>query len=106
MLELTNLWSPDGKVTSDKKLICDSYQRYKDGNRDYCSHFSVILETASTFLIVFVRLILGKVGLDGFTGPRREIDIRHEFDLKVILKGLGCKFRFWHHVLIECASNN
>ena len=48
-------------------------------------------ETTGKFLIVFVRLILGKVGVDGFTGPRRESDIRYEFDLKVVLKGLGCK---------------
>ena len=40
-------------------------------------------ETRGKFLIVFVRLILGKVGVDGFTGPLRESDIRYEFDLKV-----------------------
>ena len=47
----------------------------------------MIFETASKFIIVFVRLILGKVLRDGFTGPRREIDIRYQFGLKVILKG-------------------
>ena len=76
---------------SDKKMISISHQDYKDGNTDYCSHFSVAFETTGKFLIVFVRLILGKVGVDGFTGPRRESDIRYEFDLKVVLKGLGCK---------------
>ena len=46
-------------------------------------------KTTVEFVIVFVRLILGKLGVDGFTGPRRESDIRYECDLKVVLKGLG-----------------
>ena len=53
--------------------------------------FSVTFETKGKFLIVFVRLILGKVEVDGFTGLRWESNIRHECDLKVVLKGLGCK---------------
>ena len=32
-------------------------------------------ETASKFIIVFVRLILGNIEVHGFTRPRREIDI-------------------------------
>ena len=48
-------------------------------------------ETTGKFVIVFVRLILGKVEVDGFTGPQRESDIRYECDLKVVLKGLECK---------------
>ena len=40
-------------------------------------------EKTANFLIVFVRLILGKKEVDGVTGPRREIGIRYEFDLKV-----------------------
>ena len=28
-------------------------------------------------------------GVDGFTSSRRKIGIRYEFDLKVVLKGLG-----------------
>ena len=35
--------------------------------------------------------MLGKVGVDGFTGPRRKTDIRYEFGLKVILMSLGFK---------------
>ena len=61
------------------------------GNRDYYSHILVIFERTGKFVIVFVRLILGKVGVDGFTGPRRESDIRYECDLKVVLKDLGWK---------------
>ena len=61
------------------------------GDRDYYRHISVTFETTGKFVIVFVRLILGEVGVSGFTGPRRESDIRYEFDLKVVLKGLGCK---------------
>ena len=56
-----------------------------------CSHFSVTFETTRKFLIVFVRLIMGKVGVDVFTGPRLESNIRYEGDLEVVLKGLGCK---------------
>ena len=62
-------------MTSDAKLIFISHQRYKGGNRDYWSCFSVRFETASKFIIVFVRLILGNIEVHGFTRPRREIDI-------------------------------
>ena len=62
-------------------MICKLYERYKDKNRDHCCHFSVIFETTSKFLVFF----------DGVTGPRQEIDIIYEFDLKIILKYLGCK---------------
>ena len=55
------------------------------GNRDYYSHISVTFKTRGKFVIVFVRLILGKVGVDGFTGPRRERDVGHKFDFKSIL---------------------
>ena len=61
------------------------------GNRDYYSHFMVTFQTTGKFLTVLVRLILGKLGVAGFTGPRRESDIRYECDLKVVLKDLGCK---------------
>ena len=88
---MTDLPSHDGKVTSDKKKFSISHQRYKVGNRDYCSHFPVTIETTGKFLVIFVRLILGKRRVDKVTGPQREIDIRYEFDLKVNLKYLGCK---------------
>ena len=78
-------------MTSDKKIIFIPYKGYKGGNRDYCGHFSVTFKTTGKFYNVFVRLILGKVGVDGFTEPCRESDIRYEFELKVLLKGLGCK---------------
>ena len=68
-----------------------SHQRYMDGNRDYCGHYSLTFETTGKFLIDFVKLILGKVRVEAVTGLRRDIDIRYEFDLKVILKSLGCK---------------
>ena len=41
------------------------------------------IETTGKFVIV-----LGKVGVDGFTGPLPEMDIIYECDLKVVLKGL------------------
>ena len=90
-LGLTDLPGHDGKLISHKKIISISHQGYKDGNRDYCSHFSVTFETRGKFLIFFLRMILGKVGVDGFIGPRRESDIIYEYDLKVVLKGLGYK---------------
>ena len=43
------------------------------------------------FLIVFLKLILGKARVDGFTGPRRTIYVRYEFGFKAFLKGLLCK---------------
>ena len=48
-------------------------------------------KTTVEFVFVFVRLILVKLGVDGFKGSRLENDIRYECDLKVVLKGLGCK---------------
>ena len=46
------------------------------GNRDYSKHILVTFGTTGKFVIVFVRLILGKVGVDVFTGLRRESDVR------------------------------
>ena len=76
-MRLTYLPGQDEKVTSDKKIIYKiiykiinkiiSHQGYKGGNGDYCSHSSATFETTGKFLTVFVRLILGKVGVDGFT---------------------------------------
>ena len=71
------------------------------GNRDYCSHFSVIFEAVNKFPIFFLRLVFGKVRVDRVTGSRREIDVRYEFYLKVILKGLGWKQRSLQSFLIE-----
>ena len=75
-------------MTSDKKMISISNHSYKGPNRNYYSHFSVTFEKTGKLLIVILRLILGKVGVDGFSGPRRESRIRYEFDLKVVLKSL------------------
>ena len=77
---MTDLPGHDGEMTSDKKVIFISHQGYKGGNRDYCSHFSATFETTGKFLTVFVRLILGKVGVDGFAEPQRKSDIRYEFN--------------------------
>ena len=48
-------------------------------------------EKRGKFLIVFVRLILRKAGVDGFSRPRPESGIRYEFDFKVVLKSLRWK---------------
>ena len=63
------------------KIIFISHQSYMDGNRNYCSHFSLTFETTGKLLIDFVKLILGKMGFDGVTGIRQETDIWYEFDL-------------------------
>ena len=60
-------------------------------NRDYLSHFSLIFETTRKLPIVFLRLVFGKVGVGGVNGPRREMDVRYESDLKMVLKGLRYK---------------
>ena len=60
-------------------------------NRDYLSHFSLIFETTRKLPIVFFCLVFGKVGVDGVNGPRREMDVRYESDLKMVLKGLRYK---------------
>ena len=93
-------------MTSDTKMISIFHQGYAGGNRDYCSQFLVTFETTGKFLIVFVRLILGKVVVDAFTEPRRESDIGYEFDLKIVLKSLGSKQRFLRPFLTEFPSNN
>ena len=59
-LGLTNLLGQDKNVTSNKKMTCQLYERSKSDNEDYCSHFSVTLETPSKLIIVFVTLILSK----------------------------------------------
>ena len=61
------------------------------GDGDYYRHILEIFETTGRFLIVFVRLILGKVRVDWFTGPGRESNIRYACDLKIVLKDLGWK---------------
>ena len=40
------------------------------------THISVAFETTGKFVIVFVKFVLGKVGFDVLTGPRRESDVR------------------------------
>ena len=45
----------------------------------------MIYEIKSKFLVAFVKLILGKVGVDGFTGQQQEEDITYDFSIKVIL---------------------
>ena len=68
-------------------MVCISLQSYQGENEDYCSHLFLIFEVIIKFPIVFVRLILGKVGLNRFTGARQIIHGRHEFGFKVIFKG-------------------
>ena len=88
-MELTDFPGHDGKVTSDQKMIY--IKGIKLEIETIAAIISVAFKTTSNCLTVFVKLVLGKVEVDRFTGPRREIDIRYEFGLKIILKGLGCK---------------
>ena len=68
-------------------MIATSCESCKSGI--CCCQFWLNFEITSKFVILFVRLILRKLGFDGFTGPRRKIEGRYEFGLIVILKGLG-----------------
>ena len=88
-MELTDFPGHDGKVTSDQKMIY--IKGIKLEIEAIAAIVSVAFKTTSKCLTVFVKLVLGKVEVDWFTRPRREIDIRHEFGLKIILKDLSCK---------------
>ena len=95
-LGLTHLPRHDRKVASDEKIICNSFQWHKGENKDYCVHFSMIFEATIKFFLIkklncFCKTDIGKSGSDGFTGLQRKTDIRYEFNMKVILKGLECK---------------
>ena len=65
----------------------------------------MIFQTTRKYSIACVRLILGKVWDDGFTGPQRETDARYEFGFKLILKNLGCIYISFQPFLIEFPSN-
>ena len=81
----------DEKLTPDKKMILNSHYRYQGADRDYYSNFLVIFQAASKSAIVCGRFILGKVGVDRFTGPQREINIKYKFDFELLWMILGCK---------------
>ena len=66
----------DGKVTSDKKTVFIPLEGSMSGNRDYYSHILVTFERTGKFVIVFLKLGLGKVGVEVFSGPRRGSDVR------------------------------
>ena len=72
-LGLTDLPGHNEKVTSNKKMIRNSYQRYNGRNRVYWTHFSVIFEIKGKSLIVFVRLVLEKWGLKGLPGLDKKL---------------------------------
>ena len=74
----------DEKLTPDKKMILNSHYRYQGADRDYYSNFLVIFQAASKSVIVCGRFILGKVGVDIFTGPQREINIKYKFDFELL----------------------
>ena len=51
----------------------------------------MVSQGKSKFAIACVRMILGKVRVEGLTGQQRETNVRYEFGFKKILKNLGCK---------------
>ena len=63
-----------------------------------------ILQTTSIFVIVCVRLILTKVRIDRFTGPRGEIAVRYEFDFKLMKENRDYLSHFW--VIFEATSKS
>ena len=52
--------------------------------------FLINFQVASKFVIVSVKLILPKIGVDRFIGPQHKPDIRYEFGFRLILKSLKC----------------
>ena len=48
-------------------------------------------QKTSKYAIAYVRLVLTKIEVDGFSESRHEIYVKYEFDLKTVLKSLGCK---------------
>ena len=83
---MTDLLGHDEKGVSDKNMIT-SHQRHMEGKRDYCSHFSMTFETTGSFLIDFVRYILGKKrGLTELPGHDRKLTSDMSFISKNILK--------------------
>ena len=79
------------KWRQTKKRFSNNIKGTRMRKRGYCSHFPIIFETTHKFLIVFATLTFWKNVVDRVTRPDREIGIRCKFDLKIILKGLGCK---------------
>ena len=73
---MTYLRGHDGKVTSDKRTVSIPLEGSMSGNGDYYSHILVTFERTGKFVIVFLRLILGKVGVEVFTRRRWESDVR------------------------------
>ena len=67
---------PRREIDVRSKRISISSEGYKDENRDSSNHFSKRFETTFKFVVVFVRLILGKVGVDVFAEPRRKSGVK------------------------------
>ena len=86
-------------------MIYNSYQRYKGGNIDHCNHFFLHFKAASKFLILLVRLILGKVWVDGFIGSRQKIDVIYKFGFILIFKEFLYKQRLMHSFLNKLPNN-
>ena len=64
---MTDLSGHVEKLTSDMNLILNFYEELRE---QILQPSSVTFQTISKFVIAFVRLILAKVVVDGFTGPR------------------------------------
>ena len=102
---LTDSPSHDGELTSDRKMICNSYQSYKIENSDYRNHFSVIFETTSKFVIVFCKIVIGKSGRWRIYRATTKDWRQLWTDFKSVFKGLLCKQRLLHSFLIKFPSN-
>ena len=64
---MTDLSGHVEKLTSDMNLILNFYEELRE---QILQPSSVTFQTINKFVIAFVRLILAKVVVDGFTGPR------------------------------------
>ena len=79
--------------------------KYFNKQIEIITAFSVIFQKTYKFLTVFVRLILGKVNIDKFTGSRQKVDFRYQFGFKVNFKGLLCKQRSLQSFFIDFPIN-
>ena len=65
----------------------------------------MIFKKTHKFVTIFVRLIVGKVKIDEFTGSRQNFDVRYQFGFKLNFKGLLCKQRLLQSFFIDFPNN-
>ena len=65
----------------------------------------MVFQTTRKFDTACVKLISGEVRVDRFSRPQHEKSVKCEFGFKVILKGLGRKYRLFQGFFIKFPRN-